>query len=57
MNRNSGLHLFTSKANQNSSVRYSVSKSYYTNIEVQNVNKALVYMKKCVNVCNKSTII
>ena len=34
---NTGLHLFTSIANQNS-VRYSVSRSYFIDIKVQNVN-------------------
>ena len=38
------FHLFTTKANQNS-VRYLISKSCFTNIEVQNVNKAFVYIK------------
>ena len=42
--RNSGFHLFRSKTNQNS-VRYSVSKSYFTNIAAQNVNKAFCYTK------------
>ena len=45
LNRNTGLQLFTSKANE-SSVRYSVSKSYFTNIAVQNVN--------CIKKCNTS---
>ena len=46
LNQNSGFHLFMIKANQ-SSFKYSVSKSYFTNIEVQNVNKAFVYIKNC----------
>ena len=33
-------------ANQKS-VRYSFSKSYFTNLEFQNVNKAFVYITDC----------
>ena len=40
------LHSFISIANQKS-VRYSCSKSYFTNIEFQNVNKAFVYITDC----------
>ena len=40
------LHLFTSKTNQKS-VKYSVDKSNLINIEVQNVNKAFVYIENC----------
>ena len=37
---------FISITNQKS-VRYSFSKSYFTNIEFQNVNKAFVYITDC----------
>ena len=37
------VHSFISIANQKS-VRYSFSKSYFTNIEFQNVNIAFVYI-------------
>ena len=46
LNWNSGLHSFISIANQKS-VRYSFSKSYFTNTEFQNVNKAFVYITDC----------
>ena len=42
----SDLYSFTSTASQNS-VRYLVSKSYLTNVAVQNVNKAFVYITDC----------
>ena len=42
-------------ANQKS-VRYSFSKSYFTNIEFQNVNKAFVYTTDC-NPSLKKTLI
>ena len=38
------VHLFMSKAKLNS-VRYSVSESQYTKVEVINVNKAFVYIQ------------
>ena len=46
LNWNSGLHSFISIANQKS-VRYSFSKSYFTNTEFHNVNKAFVYITDC----------
>ena len=39
----SGLHSLMSKANQNSA-RHSVSKSYFTNIAVQHIIQAFVYI-------------
>ena len=46
-NRGSGLHIFTSLANQNS-VRYSFRKSYFKNVAVKNVNKTfyLILLKE-----------
>ena len=38
LNQDSGLYSFTSIANH-SSVKYSVSKLYFTNMEFENVNK------------------
>ena len=42
LNRNTSLHLFTTKVKQNCNVKYSDRKSYFTNIAVQNVNKEFV---------------
>ena len=46
LNLNTGLHSFMSKADQ-SSARHSVSKSYFTNIAVQHINQAFVYIMDC----------